>query len=352
MIIIIINKKVRPLQEKMLQNLHIKSIAVLALTLGLLGCGATPPTSQQNTTSTENASSVPTSTPAAAKSEVPLVVATNTVVCDLTKQIAATTVNLKCLIDPGADPHVYQPKPDDRKAIEQAKLIVYGGYDFEPELIKLIKATSNPATKVVVDELAVPNPQKFQEDGKTVIDPHVWHNAQNGAAIAKVIGDSLNKLKPENSQISSDNTEKVIGEISQIDTWIKSQVATIPQKSRKLITTHDALGYYASSYGIPVEQALGGISTEEAPTATRVSALVKDIKKVGVPTIFAEKTINPKLITAVAKNANVKVSERELYADGLGEKGSEGETYQKMLIANTQSIVEGLGGKYTPFPAK
>lgn len=79
---------------------------------------------------------------------------------------------------------------------------------------------------------------------------------------------------------------------------------------------------------------------------------MKDIKKASVPTIFAETTINPKLITAVAKNANVKVCERELYADGLGEKGSEGETYQKMLIANTQSIVEGLGGKYTPFPAK
>lgn len=337
----------------MLQNLHIKSIAVLALTFGLLGCGATPPTSQQNnTTSGDNASSVPTSTPAADKSELPLVVATNTVVCDLTKQIAGTTVNLKCLIDPGSDPHVYQPKPDDRKAIEQAKLIVYGGYDFEPELIKLIKATSNPATKVAVDELAVPNPQKFDEDGKTVTDPHVWHNAQNGVAMAKVIGDSLSKLKPEDAKLYSDNTQKITGEISQIDTWIKSNIATIPQKSRKLVTTHDALGYYAKAYGLPIEEALGGISTEEAPTATRVSGLVKDIKKTGVPTIFAETTINPKLITAVAKNANVKVSPRELFADGLGEKGSEGETYQKMLIANTQSIVEGLGGKYTPFAAK
>jgi manganese/iron transport system substrate-binding protein len=112
-----------------------------------------------------------------------------------------------------------------------------------------------------------------------VIDPHVWHNAQNGAAMAKVIGDNLSILKPENAKTSSDNTQEMTGEISQIDTWIKSQVATIPSKSRKLITTHDALGYYASSYGIPVEQALVGISTEEAPTAARVSGLVKDIKK-------------------------------------------------------------------------
>lgn len=330
----------------MLQKLNLK-FAALALSLGLFGCTNTQPT-QSSTTATSEAQGVAT-TASTPSGSVPLVVATNSVVCDLTRQIAATTVNLKCLIEPGADPHVYQPKPEDRKAIEQAKLILYGGYDFEPGLIKLIKATSNPAPKVAVHELAVPNPQKFEEDGKTVIDPHVWHNAQNGVAIAKVIGENLSKLEPNNASLYSNNTQKITSEISQIDTWIKSQIATIPAKSRKLVTTHDALGYYASSYGIPSEEALGGISTEEAPTATRVKDLVKNIKTTSVPTIFAETTINPKLITAVARDANVKVSNRELFADGVGEKGSEGDTYQKMLIANTRTIVEGLGGKYTPF---
>jgi manganese/iron transport system substrate-binding protein len=334
----------------MLKNLHNKTIAVLALIFGLVGCEVTQSTNGQKPI--DSATSIATASPAAASSEVPLVVATNTIICDLTKQIAAATVNLQCLIEPGSDPHVYQPKPSDRKAIEQAKLILYGGYDFEPGFIKLIQATSNPVTKVPVNELAVPKPQKFAEDGKTITDPHVWHNAQNGVAMAQVINDSLSKLKPENSTLYSNNTQKITSEISQIDTWIKSQVGTIPQKNRKLVTTHDALGYYAQAYNIPVEQALGGISTEAAPTAGRVSTLVKDLKKTGVPTIFAEVTADSKLITSVAKNANVKLSERQLYADSLGEPGSEADTYQKMLIANTQSIVEGLGGKYTPFVAK
>lgn len=334
----------------MRQNLHNKMIAVLALSFGLLGCEATPSTSQQN--SIDSDASITTATPRAASSALPLVVATNTIVCDLTKQIAATSVNLQCLIEPGTDPHVYQPKPGDRKAIEQAKLILYGGYDFESGLIKLIQATSNSVTKVAVNELAVPNPQKFEEDGKTVTDPHVWHHAQNGVAMAKVINESLSKLKPAQANFYSKNTQKITSEINQIDTWIKSQVGTIPKQNRKLVTTHDALGYYAQAYGIPVERALGGISTEAAPTASRVSTLVKDLKTTGVPTIFAEVTTDSKLITAVAKNANVKVSERELYADSLGEKGSEADSYQKMLIANTQSIVEGLGGKYTPFLPK
>ena len=95
--------------------------------------------------------------------------------------------------------------------------------------------------------------------------------------------------------------------------------------------------------------ALQGISTEEKPTPARVTALVEEIKSADVPTIFAEATINPKLIDAVAKEANVKVADQELFADGLGEKGSEGDTYQKFFIANTKTIVEGLGGTYTPF---
>ena len=118
------------------------------------------------------------------------------------------------------------------------------------------------------------------------------------------------------------------------------------------MTTHDAFGYYSKAYGIPVVGALQGISTEEKPTPTRVTELVKEIKAANVPTIFAEATINPKLIDAVAKEADVKVADQDLFADGIGEKGSKGDTYQKFFIANTKTIVEGLGGKYTPFQPK
>jgi manganese/iron transport system substrate-binding protein len=150
----------------------------------------------------------------------------------------------------------------------------------------------------------------------------------------------------------TDNAKKMTSELTQIDSWIKSQISTIPPNQRKLVTTHDALGYYSKAYGIPVEGALQGISTEERPTAAREKELVGVIKNANVPTIFAETSVNPKLIEAVAKEGKVKVSKRELFADGLGEKGSEGDTYTKMLIANTQTIVEGLGGKYTAFQPK
>jgi manganese/iron transport system substrate-binding protein len=285
-------------------------------------------------------------------SSKPRVVATTSILCDVTKQIAQDTIDLTCLVDAGSDPHDFKPRPSDRMAITRANLVLYSGYSFEPEIIKLINATNGNFTKVAVNEMAVPLPLQFEEDGEKVSDPHVFHTAQNGARIVEVIGASLNLLAPSKSSMYKANTKKLSAELLQIDSWIKAQIATIPPNQRKLVTTHDAFGYYSKAYGISVAGALQGVSTEEQATPKRVSELVRVIKQEGVPTVFAESTINPKLITAVAKEAKVKVSDRELFADGLGEVGSEADTYQKFFIANTQTIVEGLGGQFTPFKSK
>ncbi len=323
----------------------------LALLLNLAGCNSTKQTSERSATATNS-------------DDRPLVVVTSSVICDLTKQIAQESIDLKCLIAAGEDPHVYQAKPDDRKAIDSAKLIFYAGYNFDPSMVKLIKASSNTADKIAVHEAAVPKPlmgeHEHEHEGEKEEheagekeekepDPHVWHNAQNGVAMVEVITDALVKLEPNQAQTYKDNAAKITTELNSIDGWIKTEIVTIPTNQRKLVTTHDALGYFANAYGLEVEGALQGLSTEEAATAARVGELVKEVKKANVPTIFAETTTNPKLITAVAKEAKVKMSDRNLYADGLGETGSEGDTYQKMLISNTETIVEGLGGKYTPF---
>jgi manganese/iron transport system substrate-binding protein len=291
---------------------------------------------------------VPSQPPTSGK---PKVVVTNTVLCDLTRQVAASTIDLICLLVPGRDPHLYKLTPADRQSIEDAQLILYGGYDFEPELIKVIKATSNPASKVAVFELAVPQPQKFQADGKSTIDPHVWHNARNGVKMVETIANSLAKIAPQQVAVSNQNIQKLTSEIDRIDTWIKSQINTIPRTKRVLFTTHDSLGYYSKAYGIPVD-ALEGLSTEEKPNAARAKQLIDKIKQAQIPTIFTELSLNPQLINTIAKEANVKVADRQIYADGLGAEHSSGATYQQMLIANTQTIVEGLGGKFTPFTGK
>ena len=345
----------------MSRNIRLNAIAALILGMGLIGCDSAP---EANSTSNRQTSSATVTVRDKSVDTVPSVVATTSVLCDLTKQIARDTINLKCLVAAGEDPHTYKPKPSDRQEIETANLILYGGYDFEPSIIKLVQASKTP-TKVAVHEVAVPKPIITEEHHhhhggeeekhtgeETAPDPHVWHNAQNGISMVKVISNNLEKISPKNANFYVSNSEKITNELQQIDNWIKTQIATIPVQQRQLITTHDALGYYVQTYGLKFAGALEGTSTKEQPTAAKVGQLVKEIKKENVPTIFAENAQNPKLIERVAKEANVKVSQRKIYADGLGEQGSEADNYQKMLIANTRTIVEGLGGKYTDFIRK
>ncbi|MEO1185954.1 MAG: zinc ABC transporter substrate-binding protein, partial [Cyanobacteria bacterium J06636_27] len=180
-------------------------------------------------------------------------------------------------------------------------------------------------------------------------DPHVWHDAQNGVQMVEAIRSNLEKVAPDNAQLYATNAEKVTGEIKEIDSWIKKNVATIPENQRKLVTTHDALSYYTQAYNINYEGAIEALSTEAEPSAARIAELSKEIKQENVPTIFAESIHSPKLIETLGKEANVKVSEEKLYADGLGEEGTDADSYQEMLIANTKAIVDGLGGQYTAF---
>ncbi|MBH8571783.1 zinc ABC transporter substrate-binding protein [Nostocaceae cyanobacterium CENA369] len=312
--------------------------SLIALTIGFAGCG-----SQVISTSFSQTASI--------NENLPQVVATTSVLCDLIKQVAENTVNLTCLISPDRDPYVYQPNSEDRKAIEQANLILYNGYNLEPRLIKIIKATKNSAPKIAVAQLALPRPQQFRQGSRRVADPHIWHNVKNTISMVEVISNNLKKLEPNNAVTYSDNASEIKNQLLQIDSWIKSRIASIPPKQRKLMTTNNALSYYAKAYGLSLGT-IEGTSTEDKPTATQLKNSVKDIQQAKVPTIFAETTTNPELIQSLAQDAEVKVSERELYADGLGESRSDADTYQKMMIANTRTIVEGLGGTYLRFEAK
>ncbi len=353
----------------MLRKLSLSAITALTLALGLISCGGNEQVNSNSGTEENSAENISST----ATGERPLVVATTSVICDLTKQVAVQTVDLKCLVDAGQDPHVYQPTPDDRKAIEQADLVLYGGYDFEPGIIKIVQASSNKVPKVAIHEVAVPKPilgeehdhghsghkeekhddhdheKEEKHSEEKAPDPHVWHDAENGVQMVEAIGSNLEKVAPDNAKLYATNTQKVTGEIKEIDSWIQKNVATIPENQRKLVTTHDALSYYAQAYNIKYEGAIESLSTEAEPTAARIAELIKEIKQEKVPTIFAETTYSPKLLERIAQEANVKVSQEKLYADGLGEQGTNAETYQKMLIANTKAIVDGLGGKYTAF---
>ena len=305
------------------------------------------------------------------------VVASYSVLCDLTKQLAETTVDVTCLIDAGEDPHVYNATPADRRAIEDADLVLYGGYDFEPAIIQMVEATDTAAPKVAVSEAAVPEPLEGEHhdhddehgddehgdeehgdeehgdeehgdehgDEETMeADPHVWHDAENGIAMVKEIQAQLSAVSPENAALYETNAAALIAQLEQLDTWIQIQINTVPASGRTLISTHDALGYYGNAYGLEIEPALDSFSTEARPSAAAIRALVEVVEEAGVPSIFVESTSNPGLIEAVARETDIAVSEDPIYADSLGAAGTAAASYQGMLVTNTCTIVEGLGG--------
>ena len=313
------------------------TLAALAFVAGLAACGSTPETTT-SPEATEDAGEV------ASDGETIDVVASYSVLCNMVEQVAAGVFEPNCLISYDQDPHTYEAKPSDRQAIEEADAVFYGGMNFEPSIIEMAQATTTPAPKVAVHDEAVQDVIEIDEEGEVEPDPHIWHDVENGIRMVEVIEQTLVEIDPNNADIYTSNADALATKLERLDTWIPEQIATIPENQRRLITTHDAMSYYARAYGLKVEGTLLGISTDEQPTAAQVKSLSEGIKTIGVPVLFAELTANDKVLQTVANEAGVNISKDVLIADGLGKKDTPSGTYQGMLVYNTCTIVTGLGG--------
>ena len=278
----------------------------------------------------------------------PDIVATNTILADLVTRLVGDAAMVTGILDPGDDPHVYEPVPRDSLLLERADLIFYNGYNLEPQIIRLMESAGAQVPQVAVGEAIASLAMTY--GGRQVPDPHVWGNARHAIAMVDRMETAAIALVPEARDRIENNGDTLRAELERLHIWIGQQIATIPAGNRRLVTTHDAFQYYAQAYDIPVAGTLIGISTEEQPSARTVLSLTKVVREAKIPTIFSETTINPALIATVAREAGVELSDRELYADSIGVPGSEGDSYINMMVSNTRTIVEGLKGRYEAFP--
>jgi len=266
------------------------------------------------------------------------VVATTPVVADLARNVGGERVAVTALMAPNTDPHEYEVRPRDVEAVAEAGLVLRSGGDLDDWLQEAIEGAGSEATTVnLIDRV------RTRTDGSDV-DPHWWQDPRNAARAVAAIRDALVAADPDGAADYRANADAYLAELRQLDTAVAACVDEVPKAQRKLVTTHDALGYYADRYGIEVIGAvIPSLSTEGQPSAGETAELVDTIRDAGVKAIFAESSVDPKVEEAIASESGAEVGE-ELWADTLGPEGSTGATYVQSIEANTRALVAGFTG--------
>jgi ABC-type Zn uptake system ZnuABC Zn-binding protein ZnuA len=272
------------------------------------------------------------------------VVATTSIIADWARIVGGDDIDVNTLVGPNGDPHEFEPAPADSISLSQADLIFENGLGLENWLDKLYSSAQSPAKRIVVtDGIEVRHAPAHENENSDDRDPHAWQNVADAAVMVGNIRDALEAADPGHSADYKSRAAGYIKQLNELDAWARDQINSIPAAHRKLVTSHDAFGYFGDRYGLDISRsALESVTTEAAdPSARQIADVVDQIKASGVPVIFLENIQNPKLIDQIASEANVKVGP-PLYSDALGQPGTDGDTYIKMIRYNVQTIVKAL----------
>ncbi len=276
----------------------------------------------------------------------PTVVATFSILADITQNIGKDVVNVVSLVPADGDAHVYEPTPADGVRMHDAVAIIQLGLEFEPWFDELYNASGSNAGVIVASRgiatIAAHGDGHDAHSDAEEVDPHVWHDVTRTIQMAENIRDGLIRIAPDRESTIKANAQVYIDKLRTLDEEITTRVATIPVEKRVLVTNHDTFQYFAARYGFTVlGSALGSVSTESAdPGAGSIAELSDAIKESGVPAIFVENVANPKLIEQIATTAGVNVAP-PLYTDALSSTG-ESVTYIDMMRYNVETIVTAL----------
>ena len=278
---------------------------------------------------------------AVAQAETLTVAALGTVLADIARNIGGDHVQVVELIKPGTDPHSYEPTPGDIKKISNTRLVLASGLGMEPYLEKL-RSSVGPSRFLVagdiVKTISCESDDHGHSHGEHEADPHWWHSISNVEIVSRQVCNAFSAANPESSKDYEANTKNFIEKLEALSKWSRLQVARLPKSQRILVTSHDALGYFAKDYNfviLPVQ----GISTTEQPSSQKVQRLIQQIKEKQIKAVFAENIENPKVLEQITKETGAKIGGK-LYADGLG--SGDASTYEGMMRSNVTTIVEAL----------
>ena len=298
-----------------------RCFCVLALA-PLVGCGT-------------SASSTP---PGAVK-----VVATTTQLGDFVRQVGGDRVRVVQVLQPNNDPHEYEPRPHDVEALLQVPLVFESGDGLDRWMGKVVADSGgHPRVVTLADRNAVRLAGERSGAEASRYDPHWWHDPRNVEAAIPAIRDALAQANPSAAAVYARNARAYLGRVRRLDAGIAACMRRVPAAQRKLVTDHDAFGYFARRYGIEVVGAvIPSQSTEAEPSAGELARLVRTIRREHVHAIFPETSVNAKLAQAIARETGA-ASGYALYGDTLGPAGSDGATYLAMERHNADAMVRGF----------
>jgi ABC-type Zn uptake system ZnuABC Zn-binding protein ZnuA len=264
------------------------------------------------------------------------VVATTTQLGDIARQIAGPRAHVAQILQPNTDPHEYEPRPSDARALVDAKVVLRSGGDVDSWLAGVLaNAGSDVKPVTVIDHL-----RARHVDG--AVDPHWWENPRNGEIAAEQVRDALSAADPAGRARYAARARAYVARLRALDRAIAGCMSAIPRSRRRLVTDHDALGYFAERYGIDViGTVIPALATSAESSAGEVTALIRTIRREHVSTIFPESSVNQKLERAIATEAGARIGPA-LYADSLGRAGSPGATYLGALRFNAAAIIAGF----------
>lgn len=269
------------------------------------------------------------------------VVATTTQIGALTRAVAGDQVRLTVLLPAGADAHDFEPDPQDVRKVHEARLVLRNGIGLDDWMTRTIKNAGGSARVVVVtDGIAVQKSASGDEAGEA--DPHVWHDPTNAAVMVDNIAEALSEADPSHAATFGDNAKAYRARLADVDNQIRALIDEIPQEDRKVVTNHDAFGYFFARYGLQFVGAVFPTSSREGQvSAKELAALTDLIKAEGAKAVFAEEEVDPKVARELARDAGVQIV-TGLYADSLGPPGSGADTVDGMLLANARKFSEAL----------
>lgn len=289
---------------------------------------------------------------AAAQERLP-VVASFSILADMVEQIGGERVQVTPLVGLDGDAHVFQPSPADARNLSAAKVLVVNGLGFEGWMGRLVRAAGFKGITITASDGVKPREMAEADEHKhghkdapgksgrhAVTDPHAWQDLSNGRIYAANIAKGLIAADPAGAPVYERNLASYTARIEALDRDIRGWIGAIAPEKRKVITSHDAFGYFGAAYGVDFIAAVG-LSTEAEASAGDVARIVRQMRREGVRAVFIENMTDPRLVEQIAKEAGGTTGGK-LYADALSPKDGPAPTYLRMLEHNAKTLVAGM----------